>query len=234
MRREVAIGVSVATLMGAGAAPAAAQQAAEPPTLAAVGVGRVLVSPDQAEVFVSVRRRAATSRGARRLVNRRVRAISRAALGHGVAAEDIRTVGVSVSRFQRRARRGRPARVWFTASSDLTVVVREVDRTGEVIDALTDAGGNVYGPEFSVSDRSGPEIEATRAALEDARRRADDAAARTGHRITGIRSIDLAPGVGDFGGDDESAAGEQEGTQIRPGREEIVALVRVVYSIVPA
>jgi uncharacterized protein len=234
MSRKVAVVVSVATLMGAGAAPVAAQQGTEPPTLAAIGVGSVLVAPDQAEVYVSVRRRAATSRGARRLVNRRVRAIRRAALGRGVAAGDIRTVGVSVSRVQRRARRGRPARVWFVASSEFTVLVREVDRAGEVIDALTDAGGNVYGPQFSISDRSGPTIEATRAALEDARRRANDAAARTGHRITGIRSIDLAPGAGDFGGDQESAAGGQEETLIEPGREEIVALVRVVYSIAPA
>ena len=234
MSRKVAIAVSVATLMGVGAAPAAAQQVAEPPTLAAVGVGRVLVRPDQAEVYVSVRRRATSSRRARGRVNRDVQAIRRAARESGIGAADVRTVGVSVSRYRRRARRGRPARVLFVASSDFTVLVRDVDRTGEVIDALSDAGGNVYGPQFSIADPSGPTIEATRVALEDARRRADDAAARTGHRITGIRAIDLAPGQGDFGGDEESAAGGQGGTQIEPGREEIVAVVRVVYSIAPA
>jgi uncharacterized protein len=236
MRHASAIAVSVAALMGAGAVPAAAQETAEPPTIAAVGVGRVLVRPDQAEVFVSARRVAPTSRGARRLANRRVDAIRRAALANGVAAADIRTVGVSVSRHRRRARRGRPARTYYSASSELTILVRRIDSAGEVVDALADAGGNVFGPEFSVSDTAGPTIEATRTALADARRRAEDAAARSGHRITGIRSIDLAPGLDDSGGGDDAASGGggEAITDIEPGREEIVALVRVVYSIAPA
>ena len=194
MRRFVAAAVSVATVMGVAATPAPAQDVAEPQTLAAVGVGTVLVRPDVARVFVSIRRVAPTARGARRLANRRVAAIRRAALALGVTAENVRTVGVSISRQRRRARRGRPARTVYFASSDLTVTVRNVDRVGRVVDGLADAGGDVYGPEFSVSDPTRPTMEATRAALEDARRRADDAAARTGHRITGIRSIDLAPG----------------------------------------
>jgi uncharacterized protein len=234
MRRLVATVVSVVTLAGVAATPAAAQQATEPPSLAAVGIGRVLVRPDQAELFVSVRRVAPTSRGARRLANRRLAAIRRAARGRGVAAEDVRTVGVSISRERRRARRGRPARTVFSASSDLTVIVRDIDRVGEIIDALSDAGGNVFGPEFSVSDPSRPTMQATRAALDDARRRADDAAARTGHRITGIRSIDIAPGVGGFGDEEQAAGGGELRTQIEPGEEEIVAIVRVVYTIAPA
>jgi uncharacterized protein len=236
MRRVVAIGAAVAMVMAAGAAPAAAQQEAEQPTLAAAGIGRVLVPPDQAEVYVSVHRRAPTSRAARNLVNRRVEAINRAALGQGVAAEDISTVGVSVSRVHRRARRGRPARTFYAASSDLTVLVRDVARTGAVVDALTDAGGNVYGPDFSLSDSTAAQIEATRAALADARRRADDAAASTGHRIVGIRSIDIAPEIGGFATADEEGGGGagRAGTQIRPGRETVIALVRVVYTIAPA
>ena len=234
MRRLVTTAVLAATLIGVAAVPAAAQEVAEPPTLAAVGVGRVLVRPDQAEVFVSVRRVAASSRRARSLANRRAAAIRRAALAQGVSAADVRTVGVSVSRERRRARRGRPARTVFSASSDMRVTVRDVDRVGKVVDALADAGGNVFGPEFSVSDPSRPTMEATRAALDDARRRAEDAAARTGHRITGIRAIDLAPGVEGFGGSDESAAGGQADTRVEPGREELVAIVRVVYAIAPA
>jgi uncharacterized protein len=236
MRRFVAAAVSVATVVGAAAAPASAQEAAEPQTLAAVGVGQVLVRPDVAHVYVSIRRVAPTTRGARRLANQRVAAIRRAALALGVTAANVRTVGVSISRQRRRARRGRPARTVFSASSDLTVTVRDVDRVGRVVDGLADAGGDVYGPEFSVSDSSRPHMEATRAALQDARRRADDAAARSGFRITGIRSIDLAPGVGDFGSDDsgDAAGGGQLRTRIEPGREEVTALVRVVYTVAPA
>jgi uncharacterized protein len=234
MRRLMATAVTVATLMGVCAATAAAQQVAEPPTLASVGVGRVFVRPDQARVYVSARRVAATSQEARRLANRQVREIKSALLELGVSAEDIRTVGVSVDRQRRRARRGRPARTVFSASSQLTVVVRDVDRVGAVVDALADVGGDVYGPEWSVTDPSGPTMEATRAALDDARRRAEDAAARIGHRITGIRAVDLAPGVGDFETEEGAGIGGGDAEiRIEPGREEIVSIVRVVYAIAP-
>ena len=236
MRRFMAAAVSVATVVGAAAAasPAPAQEVAEPQTLAAVGVGRVLVRPDVAEVYVSVRRTAPTARRARRNANRRVAAIRRAALALGVTAENVRTVSVSISRRHLRARRGRPARTVYSAAADLTVTVRDVDRVGRVVDGLADAGGNVYGPEFSISDPSQPQMEATRAALADARRRADDAAAQSGFRITGIRSIDLSPGFGGFGGDQSEAAGGEFGTRIQPGRQAVVATVRVVYTVAPA
>jgi uncharacterized protein len=237
MRRFVAVAVSVATVVGVAAAPAAAQEVAEPQTLAAVGVGEVLVRPDIARVYVSIRGSAPTARGARRLANRRAAAIRRAAGALGVEAQNVRTVNVSISRRHRRARRGRPARTYFSASADLTVTVRDVDRVGRVVDGLSDAGANVYGPEFSLLDSSGPHMEATRLALVDARRRADDAAARSGLRITGIRSIDLAPGSGGFddeGGDLLSAGGGDFGTRVEPGREEVAAFVRVVYTVAPA
>lgn len=73
---------------------------------------------------------------------------------------------------------------------------------------------------------------ATRAALADARRRADDAAARLGLRITGIRSVDLAPlQSGAYEESAGSGAGGSSPTRISPGRQEFSATVRVVYTV---
>ena len=80
----------------------------------------------------------------------------------------------------------------------------------------------------------------TRAALVDARRRADDAAATQGVRITGVRSVVLAPAEISSGGDDEEtssgAAGgtiraqADEPTRVSPGTQQFTERVRVVYT----
>ena len=236
--RALTVVTMVLITAAVGAAPAAAQQP-DPPTLASVGVGRALLVPDQAEIFLSASRVAPTSRAARAAVNRLMRAARRAMLRHGVEPRAMRTTGISISRERRRARRGRPARIRFRASSDLVVLTRDVPGLGRLIDAAADTGVDVFGPDFSFSDPTRGSILATRSALADARRRADDAAAQLGQRIIGVQSTDLAPELGGgFGGDDsERAAGggiEDSPTRVLPGEQEFVVVVRVVYTVAPA
>jgi uncharacterized protein YggE len=219
------------------AAPAAAQTAAEPQTLAAAGVGRAFLVPDQAEIFVTASRVRPTSRGARAEVNRLMRAARRALARQGIEEQAIRTTGIAIERERRRARRGRPARVVFRAAAELVVLSRDVSSLGRLIDAVADTGVDVFGPQFGFSDPTQGSVLATRAALADARRRADDAAAQLGQRITGIQSVDLAPGLGGggFGGDDAAGGGGAEGsTEVLPGEREFVAVVKVVYTVAPA
>ena len=235
--RTLTVVTMILIAAAASAAPAAAQGAEEPQTLAAVGVGRAFLVPDQAEIFLSADRTAPTSRRARAAVNRLMRAARRAMLRSGVEPEAMRTSGISVSRERIRARRGRRARVRFRASSELVVLTRDVPGLGALIDAAADTGVNVFGPDFGFSDPSQGDILATRAALADARRRAEDAAAQLGQRITGVRSTDLAPefgGRGSGGGDSESGAGGGGPTRVLPGEQEFVAVVRVVYTVAPA
>lgn len=220
------------------AAPAAAQGQPEPQTLAAAGVGRAFLVPDQAELFVSVARVRPTSRAARAEVNRRIGAARRAILRQGIDPQAIQTSSVSVSRQRRRIRRDGPVRIRFRASSQLTVVSRDVPGLGRLIDAIADTGVDVFGPEFGFSDPSQGDMLATRSALADARRRADDAAAQLGMRVTGIQSVDLEPGLGvGFGSDDSGEGGAQggdESTEVLPGLEEFTAVVKVVYTVAPA
>ena len=124
----------------------------------------------------------------------------------------------------------------FRASADLVVLSRDVPGLGRLIDEVADTGVDAFGPEFGFSDPSQGSILATRAALADARRRADDAAAQLGRRVTGIHSVDLAPELGGgFGGDDEdSGGGSGESIDVLPGEREFVAVVRVVYTTAPA
>ena len=115
-------------------------------------------------------------------------------LAQGIEPRSIRTGGISVIRERVRARRGRPARTRYRASAELVILSRDIPRLGRVIDAAADTGADVFGPEFGFSDPSQGNILATRAALADARRRADDAATQLGLRVTGVQSVDLVAG----------------------------------------
>jgi uncharacterized protein YggE len=235
--RTLTVVTTVLVIAALGAAPAAAQTA-DPPTIAAAGEGRVFLVPDQASIFLSINRVRQTSREARTVVNRRIAAARRAVLAQGIEPRSIRTGGIAVMRERVRARRGRPARTRYRASAELVILSRDIPRLGRVIDAAADTGVDVFGPEFAFSDPTEGNILATRAALTDARRRADDAAAQLGLRVTGVQSVDLAPGTDDlaFGGSENAAGGgdEDEGTRVLPGERAFTVTVKVTYTVAPA
>lgn len=103
--------------------------------------------------------------------------------------------------------------------------------------ATASGASSVSGPSFSFSDPSAGRIAATRAALADARRRADDAAAAIGYTVTGVQSVQLDPqSVPVFAGAPTSAGSSGAGvpTTVHPGTQEVDAQVQVVFTIAPA
>ena len=223
------------------AAPAAAQTTDTTPLVSADGIGTATLTPDVADFTVTVSRLAPTSARARTATNRRIAAVLRVAKARGVADADIGTRGLSVQR-ERVTRRGRLVRVRYRAEQTLVIRSRNVPTLGALLDAIAAAGADRLGdPDFGFGDPSAGRLLATRAALADARKRADDAAATQGLRITGVRSVTLAPQtLVDFGGDDEpsSAGGSLERassapTQVSPGLQQFTERVRVVYTAAP-
>jgi uncharacterized protein YggE len=220
------------------AAPAAAQTTPvdTTPTITADGLGTATLTPDVADFYAGVERVAPTSRGARNAANRRMAAVRRAIRAGGVADADIRTVSLTIRR--ERAKK----RVRYRAEQTIAVHVRNVAGLAALIDAVASAGADGIGdPEFGFGDPSAGRTLATRAALADARRRADDAAAVAGLRITGVRSVNLDPSSGD-GFDEESASAvggsgdsaKSAPTTVSPGTRDFVERVRVIYTAAPA
>ena len=223
------------------AAPAAAQSTTDTtPTIAANGTGTATLTPDLADFDLGVRNTAPTSRAARNATNTTVATVTNALKAGGVAAADIRTVGLSVAR-ERVHRKHRPTITRYRASQELLVRVRAVANLGSLLDAVADAGADSVGdPDFGFADPSQGRLLATRAALADARKRADDAAAQTGMRITGVRSVDLDPSqddnIGSDSGGSTPASAKTPGnvpTHVSPGTQEFDANVRVVYTAAP-
>ena len=174
------------------AAPAGAQTTVDTtPLVSADGIGTATLTPDIADFAATVSRLAPTSAGARTAANRRVAAVLRAAQARGVADADIATRGFSVSR-ERITRRGRVVRVRYRAEQTLVSSAATSPAWARCSTPIAEAGADRVGdPDFGFADPSAGRPLATRAALADARRRADDAAATQALRITGVRSVTL-------------------------------------------
>jgi uncharacterized protein YggE len=232
---RIALAAAAALLLLA--APAAAQTDTTP-TIAADGNGTATLVPDIADFSAGVLRRAPTSAAARRSANSRIAAIVKAVKARGVADADIQTTGLSISR-EHVGRRGH-RRVRYAASQELRIRVRNVKSLGAMLDAVANAGADaVAAPDFGFADPSQGRLLATRAALADARKRAEDAAAQTGMRITGVRTIDVDPQTepvfDDSAGEGVSGGAKQSpATQVEPGTQEFEARVRVIYTAAPA
>ncbi len=244
MRRLAA----VLTLAAALAAPGAAHAQEPERTLGVQGLGEVELAPDVGTFEAVVRRTAATSAAARGSANVRLVSIVGRLRAIGVPRTDITTTSVSLFRERYRLRKGGPLKVRYTASGAFAVRVQDVEQVGRALDVAADAGATgIDGPRFSFSQarRTEGRLAAERAALADARRRADEAAASQGQRVTGVRSIELDPGSApgpqpvDSAGQEASVSAAAPSrpvapTPVLPGRETFSSTVRVVYVLQPA
>ena len=221
--------------------PAVATAQTEEPTLSVLGRGQVELRPDRGNFSVGVTRRAVSPNPARSRTNRRVRAIVGALSRLGIPRDQITTSEVSVVRYGRRERKGGPLHVRYRATVSLEVAVESIEILGRAIDAASSRGASaIYGPQLSLS----PELRASgrrrseAASLQDARTRADAAAAEAGQRVVGVQSIDLDPVVEEsFGSFDSAQAGGGSSgapTRVFAGRRRFTSRVRVTYLIEPA
>ncbi|MEA2369960.1 MAG: uncharacterized protein QOH12_354 [Solirubrobacteraceae bacterium] len=243
--RRSLIGVAVASIVGLCAPGVQSASAISPQTVAAgqstlsvTGNGVVEVAPDVATLSIEVRSTASSATGARSKANARTNAVLLAITKLGIDRGSIQTSGISLSRSQVPATRRQPAHKVYSAANDLTVRTTRISLVGPLVDAATRAGADsIGGPDFTFGDPSAGRAAATRAALKDARARADDAAAAIGYRVVGVISVALDPAS--FrpqvaAGAVAPAAADLKAptpTTVDPGRQEVDAAVDVVYVI---
>jgi uncharacterized protein YggE len=233
MKRVPLIAGLAIALLAAAPAAAQTQPVDTTPTVSADGLGIATLAPDLATFQAYVTSTQKTSARARSVANGHVNAILKAASAAGVAKEDLLTERVSINRVSVKVHGKRRPR--FRAEQVLQITVRRIAALSGLLAAVADTGANVDGPDFGFADPTQGRLLATRAALADARKRADDAAAQQGLRITGVRSIVLDPGSdtgdGNSGGSSDSAAAvPTSGGRVEAGTQRFVEQVRVIYT----
>jgi uncharacterized protein YggE len=175
------------------AAPALAVQApVQPntPVIVTMGEGVVKRAPDRAFVILAAESRAKTAPEAQRVNTDAMTAVLDKIKSLGIAADAIQTTGLSLQP-EFDYQNGRQTLRGYVARNQVDVRVDALARLGDVLASAVGSGvTNVNSVRFDVKDRDGAESEALRAAVRDARRRADAAASGAGVRVLQVVRID--------------------------------------------
>ncbi|HOD04100.1 MAG TPA: SIMPL domain-containing protein, partial [Anaerolineaceae bacterium] len=94
---------------------------------------------------------------------------------------DIQTTAFNVYPNQEYNSEGQVVRKFFSVDNTVYVKVRELDKLGQILDAVVRAGANqINGISFDVENRTEAEAQARIAAIADARMKAEELAAAAG------------------------------------------------------
>lgn len=220
--------------------PAAAVDPALCPekTLSVTGSGEVMATPDIAMITTGVRTESRDVRTAQAENAQIMDGLVSALVAAGISREDIQTTGYSIYPvYEDNGPFGQKI-TSYQVTNSVQVTVRDVSRTGEIIDITVANGANLVN---SISFRVSPEREqALRAqvltmAVSKARADADVVALATGTTITGVQSVSVGSVYTPVLYDNRIAAGAAKEaavpTPIEPGQVTVTAQVSITYLI---
>ena len=208
----------------------------EPRRILTTGFASLTLAPDEARVTIGVVTRGETAEEASRKNSEVMTRVIGALKGLGLTEREIQTRWLSVNA-EYDCSGGRCTVSGYVATNTVEVRLRSerFQLISEVVDRTVAAGANlVQGVHFSVSEerRRSVEEELMRAAIADARRKAQRAAEELGARITGVLYVDLS--VDQIPYPVVTAVGRAEsgaGTPVVPGEVTVTARVQVSFEI---
>ena len=176
------------------AAPAAAaeiQIQVQGPVVEITAMEQVPGKPDIATITAGVTTRATTAVEA---MQRNAGAMDRviaAIKARGIAAKDIQTAGITLNpQWRYNNDQTPPTFLGYDAGNRVTVINRDVSKTGPILDALVASGANeISGPAFSIEDDTAQRREARRMALAAAQAQAREYATAAG--FANVRLLEI-------------------------------------------
>lgn len=151
----------------------------------------VTAEPDMATISAGVSTEAPTAVEAMRMNSVEMRKVIDRIKSLGVDEKDIQTTGINLNarydydrQSQRNIFRG------YQVSNRVSVKLREIEKTGEVLDALVVAGAtDLAGPSFSIEDDEAAKDAARERAVERAQKRAESYATMLGYEEVRVLEI---------------------------------------------
>jgi len=217
-------------------APVHARDAHAPTTVTVTGDGSATAEPDLAVLGVGVEATAKTAKAAVAAQNTAADALLKAVRAQEIADKDVRTEGVSLGPVY-KYQDGTAVLTGYRAAQSFVVKVRAIDRTGAVLQAVTDAtgdAGRVASVVFDLADREPLQRAAREAAFADARDKAQQYAALSGRRLGRLVTLGEG-GTGYLPPAPPMAADLQAGglgaVPVAPGEIKATSSVTAVYEL---
>jgi len=241
----VAIGVAVVALIATIGQPALTPRAslaadptgspATPPehTLSVYGTGKVTISPDIADLRLGVSVTKSTVKDARAAAATAMTAVLDALRKAGVADPDLKTTVLALRPVYDYSGAGSPPKLTgYNLSNAVIATIRNLDQVPAAIDGALGVGATTMdGITFRVSNPAAAEEQARKAAMTQARAKADVLASSAGVTIGGVASIQETssgtPVPVAYAGAAPSA--RDVATPVEPGTNEVTVTVAVVY-----
>lgn len=191
------------------------------------GLGSVETVPDRAQLSFDVQASGTTAVQALERAAVESRAVNDALRAAGIARGDLQTAQISLQ--PRRSELG--AVTGFDAATTVTAKVKNLDRVGRLIDVAVRAGASgVYGPALSKSDTDALYASALKAAVANARAKAQTIASAAGVTLGRITNVVEGGGAQPMPFAAADAAGKQTDVPLEPGTQEIQAGVTVTFA----
>lgn len=168
-------------------------------SISVTGQGEASGPPDRAQISAGVQTLAATVAQASQENQAIVDAIMRALAQQGIDRKDIQTANYSIwPEQQHDPQQANQVRITgYRVSNVVNVIVKDINKVGEVLAAVTNAGANsVHGVNFMVKDTAALEQSARAAAMADARARAEELAKLAGVTLGEVLTISMSSGGG--------------------------------------
>lgn len=212
---------------GVSAEALAAPLAAAGEGITVVGTGSARAVPDVAEWSFGVQTSGESAAAALDANSTAMEAVVAALREAGVAQDDLATEQVSV--YPRTGPDG-TAVAGYDAANSVRATIRDLGRSGAVVDAAVAAGANqVYGPTLTLSDAETQYRAAMEAAFDDARTRAEAIAEQAGLELGAPVAIVESGGGGGPVYErvaDEAAAAD---VAVQPGTQDVAATLTVTF-----
>ena len=208
------------------AAEAAAPQTSEPPVLMVDGTGRAEAAPDCATISVGVVTQAADAKTAQEENAKKAQAVQRALVAAGIPEANIQTRGYYFQPLYERETRENEI-TGYRAENNVTVRIDDLADVSRVIDlALKNGANSISSLDFGVVRKI-----ALTAAVNDARKKADELAAALGRRVVGLKAVseNTYPFAERSAGAKMLMAADAAPTPIAPGMLETSAEVHIEY-----
>lgn len=207
---------------------------------AVTGEGIVSMPPDQAEISLGILVTDTSVKSAQTKANAKIETVKNSLKSLNIKDEDIKTSSYSINPNYDYTSNTRNIKD-YSVNITLTIKTKDLNRTGEVIDAATDGGLNtINGLNFSLSDPQKALDQARIQAVKDAKRKAEITARTAGFNLgkivnyseydnSGVEpqplSLDSSMSKQGMGGAEMSVPA----TQINPGSSEIKLVVTLTY-----
>lgn len=161
-------------------------------TMAVSGHGDVYLVPDIAYINIGTRSEALDVATALADNNEQAKSITAVLAGQGIDSLDIQTTAFNVYPIQNYGADGQPTELKYVVENTVNVKVRELNRLGEILDAVVRGGANqINGISFDLEDKKQAESEARRLAIQDATEKAQELDGFAGIIIGEIQNISV-------------------------------------------